>query len=134
MTVVFLLTISGSFFYEYDFVRGGTLVTGKVVAFQKKAFNSAQGDPVEMEIIYSVSGEPQKFYSGRNVFEQIFGTYGVGDNVPVVYNPDSYPSAKIGKLQYLYGITLMLVVMWFLFFVVLLYVQWKTARNVVGLS
>lgn len=134
MTVVFLLAILGSFFYEYNFVRSGTPTMGEIVAFQKKAFNSAQGDPVEMVVVYSVSGEQRKFYSGRNVFEQVFGTYGVGDSVPVVYNPDSYPGAKIGNLQHLYGITLMLVIMWLLFSVVLLFVQWKMARKAAGSS
>ncbi len=129
LTAIFLLTILASFFYEYSFVKGGALVSGEIVSFKKKAFSSAQGDSVEMLIRFSVNGQQRQFYSGRNVFEQIFGTYKVGDKVPVVYNPDKFPSAKIGKPQRLYEITLMLVIMYLLFFSVLLYVHWKVSRN-----
>jgi len=129
LTVIFLLAILASFFYEYSFVKEGVRVSGEIVSFKKKAFSSAQGDSAEMLIRFSVEGKQRQFYSGRNVLEQIFGTYTVGDNVPVIYNPDKFPSAKIGKLQRLYEITLMLGMMYLLFVSVLLYVRRKVSAN-----
>lgn len=129
MAVLSLLTIVASFLYEHGFVKDGKRVSGEIVSFKKKSFSSAQGDSVEMKILFVVNAKQRQFYSSRNVAEQIFGTYNVGDSVPVVYNPAYYPSAKIGRPQRLYEITLTFVIMWLLFFSVLLYVRWKVAGN-----
>ncbi len=129
MVVLSILTIGGAVFYEHRFVSNGIKVIGEIKSFKKKPFSSAQEDPIEMEIVFYIEGKKMKLYSSRNVVEHILGTYKVGDEIPVVYNPDQIPSAKIGNAQHLYRVTLTFLVIWGIFFVALAYAWRKAAHN-----
>ena len=46
MIVVSFFTSMGSFIYEHKFVKDGVFTEGEIIAFKRKPFSSAQGDPV----------------------------------------------------------------------------------------
>ena len=127
MVVLSVLTIGGAIFYEYRFVSNATNVIGQIKSFKKKPFSAAQGDPIEMEVVFTIGGRKMKFYSSRTVVEQILGVYKVGDKIPVTYNPDIVPNAKIGNVQHLYQVTLIFMVVWAIFLAALAYVWRRTA-------
>ncbi|VAW69030.1 hypothetical protein MNBD_GAMMA09-1985 [hydrothermal vent metagenome] len=124
LIIASILTTGGAVLYENEYVNSGIRTSGEIMAFKRKAYSSAQGDAIEMEIRYTVNKEQKIFYSSRNVIEQIMATYKPGDTVPVVYNPDRYPEAKIGNLQHLYQITLIFIILWLVFCIGLI-IAWR---------
>jgi len=129
MIILSILTTGGAFLYERKFLEKAVVTTGKIISFNKKPFSSAQGDSIEMEIQFTINGQQKKFYSGRNIIEQLMGTYKPGATIPVVYNTRGYPSTKIGYLQHLYSTTLIFLVLWALLFVGLAYAYKKSQRD-----
>ncbi len=129
LMVLSLLTISSSAFYEREFAVNGMTTTGEIISFKEKQFSSAQGDSIDMEIEFTVDGKQRKFYSSRNLVEHLMGSYEVGDEVPVVYNPADYPYAKIGSFQQLYQITLTFLAVWGVLLVALGYAWLKSREN-----
>ena len=129
LMVLSILAISSSAFYEREFALNGMTTTGEIISFKKRAFSSAQGDSIEMEIEFTVDGKQRKFYSSRNVVEHLMGAYEVGDEVPVLYNPADYPYAKIGSFQHLYQMTLTFLAVSGILFVALGYAWFKSRES-----